>query len=432
MSLNDAQLELTYKRLLNFATALLTIGALFYLGSYFYNIVALFGVALVITYILIGPVSLFEKGIMALVRTFKKTPSWQDPNLLTRAFSVTVVYILFFALMTLASVKLFPIIGTQVQAFSNELPGYVTQSEKVLLEWSEKTLGPNFGEYLFQESLPVEVESIHISGTISDLQNDSTAILASPSSFPVDAVENHKVLSESFLENSTGQLVQIIEQSIANALNNATTLITGTMNGLLYTIAGFLLVFYFLMDGPQLRYRFIQVVPKSARPTLNKLMDSFHQVMFTFIKGQVLLGILTGTYMFIIYSIFGVSFSFFLGAFFAISEILPVIGTWIGITPGIMVLLFTNPMLIIPVWLCSYGFQTIKDNIIAPKVVGDVMGLHPVAVIFSLIICAKAAGLVGILLALPLASILNIMIHYYREKHDDGSDSLSAISGGTL
>lgn len=138
-----------------------------------------------------------------------------------------------------------------------------------------------------------------------------------------------------------------------------------------------------------------------------------------------MLGILTGVYMFIIYTLFGVSYAIFLGTFLAIAELLPVVGTWIGLTPGILVMLFSDdPFVVIPVWLCSYAFQTVKDNILAPKVVGDVMGLHPVVVIFALIICAKFAGLVGVLLALPLASILNIVLHYLNRPDDHLEDSL--------
>ncbi len=433
-SSGEARLELIYKRLLTFVTALLVAYGLFYLGHYFYSIVALLGVALVMTYILIGPVILLEKGLVALGEPFRKEPFGkrpllQEPNRLTRALSVIIVYVMFFTLMTLASVKLFPLIGSQVQEFSEELPGYMTQAEEKLTEWSNNTLSSTVFQTIFQET---QIKDPKKNGNSKPSSQSFSKDLEEPAVLEPEA---QAIIQDSFLKNATGQWVAIVERTIGSALNNVTTLITGTMNGLFYTIVGFLLVFYFLMDGHQLRQGFERLLPKSMRSSVHQLIDSFHQVMFAFIKGQVLLGILTGTYMFIIYSIFGVSFSFFLGAFFAISEILPVVGTWIGITPGIIVMLFTNPILIIPVWLCSYAFQTIKDNVIAPKIVGDVMGLHPVVVIFSLIICAKAAGLVGILLALPLASILNIMIHHYRKKYDDDFEPVSisdekSVAGG--
>ena len=129
----------------------------------------------------------------------------------------------------------------------------------------------------------------------------------------------------------------------------------------------------------------------------------------------LLLGMVTGLFMMLVYTVFDVPYAIFLGAFFAISEILPVVGTWIGFTPGIVVLLFINPLKLLAVMGICYIYQSIKDNLVAPKIVGDIMGLHPVMVILSLLICAKIAGLVGVLFAIPLASMVNVLITYLQE-----------------
>jgi predicted PurR-regulated permease PerM len=76
------------------------------------------------------------------------------------------------------------------------------------------------------------------------------------------------------------------------------------------------------------------------------------------------------------------------------------------------------------VWLCSYCYQTIKDNILAPKVVGDVMGLHPLVIVLSLLICAQVAGLLGVLVALPLASAVNVIIRLLLHKEGPGAEHL--------
>jgi predicted PurR-regulated permease PerM len=118
-----------------------------------------------------------------------------------------------------------------------------------------------------------------------------------------------------------------------------------------------------------------------------------------------------------VYSIFHVPYAILLGSIFALAELLPVVGTWIGITIGLTVILLTmDPIVAFWVWLCSYCYQTIKDNILAPKVVGDVMGLHPMVIILALLICAKIAGLLGVLMALPLASAVNVVIRLLLQK----------------
>ena len=76
--------------------------------------------------------------------------------------------------------------------------------------------------------------------------------------------------------------------------------------------------------------------------------------------------------------------------------------------------------------------QTIKDNILAPKVVGDVMGLHPLVIILPLLICAKVAGVLGVLMALPLASAVNVVLQLLLKKDQEAKSALAAAESSTL
>jgi predicted PurR-regulated permease PerM len=187
--------------------------------------------------------------------------------------------------------------------------------------------------------------------------------------------------------------------------------LTKTIQGVVYALCGLLLIYYLLLDGERLGRNLLELFPKASRPAMAYVFSSTHQVMFSFVKGQVLLGLLTGVYMFIVYTLIGVKYAAFLGSLFALAEILPVIGTYLGIIPGLTVALYTGgPLMALAVFLCSYAYQTVKDNILSPKIVGNVMGLHPVMVILSLLIFGKLGGLVGILFALPLASVFNVVL----------------------
>jgi predicted PurR-regulated permease PerM len=385
----DNGFELLFQRTLFGMTTLLVVLGFLYLISLFFNIVTLLGLSVVMAYVLVGPVGLLEKGIVRLGKGLGNLPVLSQANDVTRGLSVIVVYIAFFSLLTFAGVRLLPILSVQVHEFGKALPRYFAQVEVMLIDWTDRTLGAGTLKSFFKEDIEQATKAGSVSGPVTEITE-----------------AEKEVIHQSMTRNAVDQVSTLAEQAITSALGNLT-------NGFIYTVAGLLLVFYLLMDGHRLRDVLIRRIPPTAGKTVNYFLCSFHEVMFAFIKGQFMLGILTGTYMFVIYSIFDVKYAFFLGAFFAVSEILPVVGTWIGFTPGIIVILFSeDPMLVLPVWLCSYIFQTFKDNVLAPKIVGDVMGLHPVVVIFAIVICAKAAGLIGILIALPLASILNIALDY--------------------
>jgi predicted PurR-regulated permease PerM len=89
-----------------------------------------------------------------------------------------------------------------------------------------------------------------------------------------------------------------------------------------------------------------------------------------------------------------------------------------------------DPATALYVWACSYAYQTVKDNILAPKVVGDVMGLHPMVILLALLICAQVAGLLGVLLALPLASALNVIIRLLLENDAKASQGANPKPSG--
>jgi predicted PurR-regulated permease PerM len=170
-------------------------------------------------------------------------------------------------------------------------------------------------------------------------------------------------------------------------------------------------VFYSLMDGEALVKTTVNRFPSAHQPLLSSLVNQLHCINMAFIKGQVLLGALTGVYMFIIYSVFGVKYALLLSIWFAVAELLPVIGTVIGLIPGLLLITLQGDFAVLAyVYGCSYVFQTIKDNILQPHVVGNALGLHPILIILSLLLGAKVAGLVGVVIALPVGALFVFLI----------------------
>jgi predicted PurR-regulated permease PerM len=308
------------------------------------------------------------------------------------------------------TIQFLPIVRTQLGEMGQKIGIQLLEASDTAIEWADKTIGNGAIRNLFAQDL-------------SQAERQGMIKRHSPTGKPVTP-EEKQVIQQTVIQNTVNQL----ESALASAVPNFISLVGGTLNGFIYFLAGVLLTFYFLTDGHRLKQETLTLLPLHMRNTADYLLDSFHQVMFAFVKGQVLLGLLTGFYMFIVYSIFHVPYAILLGCIFALAELLPVVGTWIGITIGLTVILLTMPPITaFWVWLCSYCYQTIKDNILAPKVVGDVMGLHPMVIILALLICAKIAGLLGVLLALPLASAVNVIIRLLLQK--DRQEKQAAATG---
>lgn len=402
---------------LSVTTSLIIFSNVLYIGNYFYSIVALFGITFVITYILLLPVNLLESAIQKFSEKLHQLkPATKilshSPEANPRILSVIIVYILFFAITLSASVIFVPKLGNEINNFSKDFSKYLTKASVYASDWSQNTFGLTIPAEVIQAEVIQSAQE-----TASEATNPEKIDIQSLQETPPTTQITEPIAQPEVVKKTLGSASTLLGNSLSEGIDHLFSLATGTLNGFIYFLSGALLVFYFLLDGIRIKEDIIALAPDRGKKEISYFFKSFHAVMFSFIKGQVLLGMVTGTYMFIVYSFFGVPYAFFLGVFLAAAELLPVIGTVIGLIPAIIIMLFTiGPVKTLIVWLLSYGFQTIKDNIIAPKIVGEVMGLHPLVVILSLLICAQAAGLVGILLALPLASLINVTLRYFLQK----------------
>lgn len=210
-----------------------------------------------------------------------------------------------------------------------------------------------------------------------------------------------------------------IQSQLLTLANNAfTSLLSGlpelnhwlasSVNLLSYGGLLLLLVFYSLFSGQRYVNQLVERSNTAASPTaLSWSLHTADTTLKGYIRGQILLAALTGCYMGIIYSIFHVPYALILALWFGIAELIPVLGTWIGFTPGILIMLLSpDPLVALWVFACSYAYQTIKDNMLTPRIVGDCLGLHPVIVLLSLWFGAKLGGVLGVILALPIASFI--------------------------
>lgn len=390
--------------LLTITTILMMLFGLGLLVYYFYDMAALLGVVLMITYILLGPVNIMEKGIRAFSAFTSRFPVYghlirRAPESNPRILAVLLVYFVFFAGFVIGTGKFLPILTTQLGDLGQKMGVQLMDASDTVIDWADRNVGGGTIRHLFA----TDIDQAEKHGLLKTHSSQGQAVTP----------EEKRVIQQTVIQNALTQL----ETAIASLVPNFISLVGGTAHGFLYFLIGLVLTFYALTDGYRFKQEFIRIAPATIRQHGVYLLDSFHQVMFAFVKGQVLLGVLTGVYMFIIYSLFHVPYAFLLGCVFALAELLPVVGTWIGIIVGLTIILLNmDPSVALWVWLCSYAYQTIKDNILAPKVVGDVMGLHPLVIILALLIFAKIAGLLGVLLALPLASAINVVIRLMLKK----------------
>jgi len=199
-----------------------------------------------------------------------------------------------------------------------------------------------------------------------------------------------------------------------------------TMTSLLYGLSIFVISFYFLLDGYRIQASLIKLSPKQHRIWWQNLAAEIDKSLQAFFRGQIILGLGFGAFMVFVFACLGVHYALLLGIILGIWEIIPVIGPPIGFIPALISvaihgmdnLPFHNKLTQFLIILIVFnGFQWLKDNIIAPRYIGNVIGLHPITIFIALLVGAKLDGMSGVIFALPVACVINVLINHLRPNH---------------
>lgn len=179
--------------------------------------------------------------------------------------------------------------------------------------------------------------------------------------------------------------------------------------------------FYFLRDAGDITPRLLQLAPRQFAPAISRLLGDIDSVLGEFLRGQITVILI----MCVIYTcglwLVGLDAALPIGLLSGLLTFIPFVGSTIGLILGTFAA-FTQHGDLMGVWPTLLVFligQSLESNFITPKLVGERIGLHPVAVIFSLMAFGQLFGFIGVLLALPMAAILYVGIqHLLREYRE--------------
>lgn len=190
-------------------------------------------------------------------------------------------------------------------------------------------------------------------------------------------------------------------------------LAVGTLSGAIDTLSIIVLSIYMLLYGDKLWFGIVSLLPDRIKLPLS---DSLRLNFQNFFISQLLLGtfmasVLTPTFFFLRVP-FGLSFAIFIGA----SELIPFIGASLGIGLVTILIMLKNFGLGVSVLIASVIIQQIKDNLLAPKLMGEFIGLNPIAILVCLLAGGQIAGLLGIIVSVPIAGTIKGTIDKMRQQ----------------
>ena len=213
-------------------------------------------------------------------------------------------------------------------------------------------------------------------------------------------------------------------------------LLTGA-GSLLGIVFGYLIlpvwVFYLLKDKASLVGTFDRSLPQAWRFDTWAIIKTVEHDFGQWVRGQLILGVAVGVFTFIglivlsylVDPIFG-RYALLLSIIAGVLELVPIIGPIISAVPAVLLAATAGLAAVVAALLLYTLVQQIENNVFVPKIQGDAIQLHPAAVIFAIIIGGALAGLLGAILALPMAAAFRDVVRYlFRRLSPDEPDALA-------
>lgn len=304
----------------------------------------------------------------------------------SRTFAVAIVFLMLIAIIVSALSFLIPNILNQVEQLIQNMPEYIKSFQRFLTK------------VLQQKNLPP---------WIVDLTKD------------VDINAYTKEIEES-LSGFAKNFMMSITSSIGSIIGMVTS-VTVTIVTVPF------MLFYMLKDGHKLVPTVTGIFSEKQANRIGELLEKMSETISKYISGQAIECLFVGTCTAIGYGIVGVPFALLIGIFAGITNMIPYIGPYIGLLPALILALSNSVRQTILVIIVCVVVQQIDGNLIYPNVIGKSLDIHPLTIIIILLVAGNLAGLLGMLLAVPVYAVIKVIVIYIYDiimlNHENNSDN---------
>src|SRR3989344_778044 len=306
---------------------------------------------------------------LVLASAFDPWVDWFQKKKIPRSLSILIIYVVLFALITFAFILIVPPISKEVIQLSENFP-------------------------LYYEKIANGIQSFQTGGNI-------------------DAQEQ--------LQKGLNSLGENLPGTLSNVVNTLFDVFGGIFSVLLVLV----LTFYFTAQEGAMKNFLQTITPSKAQPYLMRLYGRIQVKLGQWLRGQLILSAVIFTLTFIGLTILGVPYALILAFIAGLFEIVPMIGPWMSAIPAVFFGFLQSPLMGISVVVLYIVIQELENHLIVPKVMSKAVGLNPLIVIIAILVGMKLGGIVGALLAVPVATALSVFLMDLVDKKADQENQLS-------
>ncbi|KJY60953.1 Permease [Bombilactobacillus mellifer] len=279
-----------------------------------------------------------------------------------RVWSISIVFILIFGLLIWMVVTLIPIIQSQINSLIHNIPSYWRDLQGMLNELSHNP----------------RLQKLHLT------QNFSTTKI------------NHS-------------LAQSWDGVLGSAFNNLTSAVGIVSNVVMILLTAPFVLFFMLKDDRQIKPLILKYVPDRLKASIGVTLTEINGALSSYIRGQLTVAFWVAVMFAVGYLIAQVPYALLLGITAGFLNLIPYVGSALGLIPAIILALINGHGMIWSVIIVFAIEQTIETRVVSPLVVGNKMNMHPVTTIFVLLVSGGMFGLAGVIFGIPIFAILKII-----------------------
>lgn len=204
-----------------------------------------------------------------------------------------------------------------------------------------------------------------------------------------------------------------MESRLAGGISDFMDNIGNTINILFNVLIVPFLIFYILKDFEVFQRTAVSYLPRSRRKSIVTLLKDIDTALGNYVRGQFLVCFIIGVLAYVGYMIVGMPYALLLASIVAVFNIIPYLGPFLGAAPALVMASTISWKMVLLVGVVNMICQTLESNIISPQVVGKKLHMHPLLIIFALLVGGQLAGTVGLILAVPVFAVLKVLLQHF-------------------
>ncbi|WP_184663636.1 AI-2E family transporter [Texcoconibacillus texcoconensis] len=313
---------------------------------------------------------------------------------------------------------LFQIIGKIILPFA--VAGLITYLLHPLIEWAYRhRVGRGYAILLIYLAVIGTIVLAVIKGTPHLIAEGKEMIEQLPemANSYRSFVQSYDHQAETLPEPIEQQADHLLEQGEQYAANLVTRMVASLKALVDYTFALIVvpfIVFYLLKDYDIIEKVAWYLTPKRFRKHMKQLAYDIDKSLGGYIRGQIIVGVVVFVFSFIGFLIIDMPYALMFALFIGATNIIPYFGPIIGAAPVLLVATAESLQLALFALLVIVIVQMLEGNVLAPLIVGKSLHMHPVLIIFALVIGAELAGVIGLILSVPLLAVLKVIVVHVR------------------